>query len=110
MMRVGMTTTRRLLVIGERIEPLERVLPLLRRAEVTAQRVYSLGGARSLVQKERFDLIIAHVPDIRTALARAASLTRPGGYWLIETSDRASARARRMGARWHFYSPPSASP
>lgn len=51
--------------------------------------------------------VIAHVPDIRTALARAASLTRPGGYWLIETSDRASARARRMGARWHFYSPPS---
>lgn len=75
-MRVGMTTTRRLLVIGEKIEPLERVLPLLRRAEVTAQRVYSLGGARSLVQKERFDLIIAHVPDSGIPLTELVDAVR----------------------------------
>ncbi|HPS77892.1 MAG TPA: hypothetical protein PLS53_07045 [Thermoanaerobaculaceae bacterium] len=71
-----MTTTRRLLVIGEKIEPLERVLPLLRRAEVTAQRVYTLGGARTLLQKERFDLIIAHYPDSGLSLTELVDAVR----------------------------------
>lgn len=51
--------------------------------------------------------VVAHLPDLHEALRRAAAATLPGGYWLIETSDRASPRARRMGDRWHLYSPPS---
>lgn len=61
---------------------------------------------------ERFDLVtmiqvIAHFYDLRQALARAAALTRPGGYWLIESWDYTSWPARWLGAGWHEYSPPS---
>lgn len=59
-----------------------------------------------------FDLItmiqvIAHFYDLRQALAQAAALTRPGGYWLVESWDYTSWPARLLGAGWHEYSPPS---
>jgi len=59
-----------------------------------------------------FDLVtmiqvIAHFYDLRQALARAAALTRPGGYWLIESWDYTSWPARLLGENWHEYSPPS---
>lgn len=75
-MQVGMSTTRRLLVIGERIEPLERVLPLLRRADVVSQRAFSLDNARALMGGERFDLIITHYPDIAISLAELVDTVR----------------------------------
>ena len=61
---------------------------------------------------ERFDLVtmiqvIAHFYDLRQALAQAAALTRPGGYWLIESWDYTSWPARLLGENWHEYSPPS---
>lgn len=61
---------------------------------------------------EPFDVVsmiqvIAHFFDIRQALKKAAELTRPGGFWLIETWDRASWFARLFGKQWHEYSPPS---
>jgi 2-polyprenyl-3-methyl-5-hydroxy-6-metoxy-1,4-benzoquinol methylase len=61
---------------------------------------------------ERFDLVsmiqvVPHFVDPRRALRCAAQMTRPGGFWLIETWDRRSRMARLMGARWHEYSPPS---
>jgi SAM-dependent methyltransferase len=61
---------------------------------------------------DRFELVsmiqvVAHFPDPRRALSRAAELVRPGGYWLIETWDRDSWTARAFGKRWHEYSPPS---
>lgn len=62
--------------------------------------------------RERYDLItllqvIAHFVDPFHALQSAARLTRPQGYWLIETWDRDSWTARLWGRRWHEYSPPS---
>jgi len=59
-----------------------------------------------------FDLIsmiqvIAHFVDPRNALKVADSVTRPGGFWLFETWNRASVTARLFGRHWHEYSPPS---
>lgn len=51
--------------------------------------------------------VVAHFHDIERAFANAAALTRPGGFWLIETWDRASLTARLFGRGWHEYSPPS---
>ncbi|BAM04785.1 class I SAM-dependent methyltransferase [Phycisphaera mikurensis] len=51
--------------------------------------------------------VLPHLYDLPAALRRAAAATRPGGYWLIETWDRASLTARLAGERWHEYSPPS---
>jgi SAM-dependent methyltransferase len=61
---------------------------------------------------ERFDLVsliqvVAHFPDVRGALARAAGLVRPGGHLILESWDRDSRTARWFGASWHEYSPPS---
>ena len=51
--------------------------------------------------------VVAHFEDPRRALEKAAARTRPGGFWLVETWDRASWTARAFGRRWHEYSPPS---
>lgn len=71
-----------------------------------------VGTLESYERREDFDLVsmvqvVAHFPDPRRALARAAELTRPGGFWLIETWDRESWTARAFGRHWHEYSPPS---
>lgn len=52
--------------------------------------------------------VVSHFFDIRLALQKAAMLTRPGGYWLIETWDRESWIARIFDKYWHEYNPPSA--
>lgn len=75
-MREGMTSTRRLLVIGERIEPLERVLPLLRRADVESRRVFTFANARALIASERFDLVVAHHPDVGVSLVELVDAVR----------------------------------
>jgi SAM-dependent methyltransferase len=59
-----------------------------------------------------FDLVsmiqvIAHFANPRTALKIAAAVTRPGGFWLVETWNRESVTARLFGKHWHEYSPPS---
>jgi 2-polyprenyl-3-methyl-5-hydroxy-6-metoxy-1,4-benzoquinol methylase len=51
--------------------------------------------------------VVAHFYDLDRAFRRAASLTRPGGLWLIETWNRNSLTARVLGRWWHEYSPPS---
>jgi len=61
---------------------------------------------------DRYDLvtmfqIVAHFIDPKKALEAAAQLTRPGGFWLIETWNKESWTARIFGRRWHEYSPPS---
>jgi SAM-dependent methyltransferase len=60
----------------------------------------------------RFDLIamiqvVAHFLDLQKAFRAADGLTRPGGFWLIESWNRESWTARVFGRRWHEYSPPS---
>ncbi len=59
-----------------------------------------------------FDLVsmiqvVAHFYDLHEALSRASQLTKPGGFWLIETWNRQSWTARLLGSNWHEYSPPS---
>jgi SAM-dependent methyltransferase len=70
------------------------------------------GSLENFSSSRRFDLVsmiqvIAHFSDIRQALQNAAEVTRNGGFWLIETWDRASWIARVLGEHWHEYSPPS---
>ncbi len=51
--------------------------------------------------------VLPHLYDLDGALQVAADMTRPGGYWLIETWNRDSFTARMSGQGWHEYSPPS---
>lgn len=51
--------------------------------------------------------VIPHFYDLHQALANARALTKPGGFWLIETWNRKSIMARILGQQWHEYSPPS---
>ncbi len=61
---------------------------------------------------QSFDLIsmiqvVAHFVDVSTSLKNIARVTKPSGYWLVESWNRASIAARVFGQRWHEYSPPS---
>ena len=94
---------------GRGVEPNARMCAL---ANERLGPVAEVGTLESLETTERFDLVsmiqvVAHFPDPRRALAKAAQLTRPGGFWLIETWDRDSWTARAFGRHWHEYSPPS---
>jgi SAM-dependent methyltransferase len=70
------------------------------------------GSLESFQTAERFDLIamiqvVAHLTDLRRSFQTASEITRPGGFWLIETWNRESWTARVFGRHWHEYSPPS---
>ena len=72
----------------------------------------SVGDLESFSSQQQFDLVtmiqvVAHLHDLTAGFAAAAAVTRPGGYWLIETWDRTSWLARLWGQNWHEYSPPS---
>jgi SAM-dependent methyltransferase len=94
---------------GEGLEPnstLARYAGHVTGVQVTNTPLEQYRGAR------RFDVVsmiqvLPHFIDPVEALRCAARLTRPGGYWLIETWDRESWTARVLGSRWHEYSPPS---
>ncbi len=71
-----------------------------------------VGTLETVDEPGGFDLIsivqvMAHFVSPMDALAAAARLTRPGGYWLIETWNRESWTRRLFGEKWHEYSPPS---
>ena len=71
-----------------------------------------VGTLEQFGSEERFDLVtmiqvLPHFYDLQQALQVAANLTKPSGYWLIETWDKDSFLARMMGQSWHEYSPPS---
>lgn len=71
-----------------------------------------VGALESYDCDSPFDLItmiqvIAHFHDLNEAMHRAAALTRPGGFWLVETWNYRSLTARLFGRYWHEYSPPS---
>ena len=60
----------------------------------------------------KFDLVnmvqvLPHFYDLQKAFSSAANLTKPNGYWLIETWNKDSLIAKMMGPNWHEYSPPS---
>jgi SAM-dependent methyltransferase len=70
------------------------------------------GTLEDLPPGDVFDLVsliqvLPHFVEPRRALAAAAAVTRPGGFWLIETWNRDSWTARAFGQNWHEYSPPS---
>jgi SAM-dependent methyltransferase len=71
-----------------------------------------VGSLEDFVNSDRYDLIsmiqvISHFFDLQKALATAAAMTNPNGYWLIETWNRDSWTAKISGQNWHEYSPPS---
>jgi SAM-dependent methyltransferase len=51
--------------------------------------------------------VVAHLIDVRKALAVCAQVLKANGLLLIETWDRRSWTARILGKHWHEYSPPS---
>jgi SAM-dependent methyltransferase len=70
------------------------------------------GTLEDFHSQARFDLItmiqvVPHFYNLRRALEAAKTVTKPGGFWLIETWDRESFLARLFGKSWHEYSPPS---
>jgi SAM-dependent methyltransferase len=89
--------------------------PNLRMSEHARSRLglrVDTGSLESFHTEERFDLVtliqvVAHFTDVRKAFEVSSEITRPGGFWLIETWNRASWTARIFGRRWHEYSPPS---
>lgn len=51
--------------------------------------------------------VIGHFHDITRAIQNAAFSLAPGGICLVEYWNRDAWIARRLGRRWHEYSPPS---
>lgn len=71
-----------------------------------------VGTLEQFTSEEKFDLVtmiqvVPHFYEIKEALQSAADLTKPSGYWLIETWNKDSWMARSLGQNWHEYSPPS---
>jgi SAM-dependent methyltransferase len=93
---------------GIGLEPNARMSALARESGLDVR----TGSLESFRDGRSFDLVsmiqvIAHFHDLRAAFASARELTRPGGYWLIETWNRESRFARLQGRHWHEYCPPS---
>ncbi len=70
------------------------------------------GTLDSVRPPQGFDLVtwiqvLPHFVDPLFVSKELAVRTKPGGYWLIETWDRQSWKARLAGKAWHEYSPPS---
>lgn len=81
-----------------------------------AQQEFGLNVVNTTVEaftsELKFDLIsmiqvLPHFYDLNQALRKLASLTKKGGYWLIETWNKDSLTARILQKGWHEYSPPS---
>jgi SAM-dependent methyltransferase len=54
-----------------------------------------------------FFQVLSQLPSSAAALESAHALLRPGGMVMVESSNRASPIARRLGRRWHLIAPPS---
>ena len=72
----------------------------------------AISSLEAFQSEDQFQLIsmlqvVPHFANLRQALQAAASVTAPGGYWLVETWNRDSWTARCLGSKWHEYSPPS---
>ncbi len=70
------------------------------------------GTLEQLATEKSFDLVtmiqvIPHFYNLRLALQIARDVTKPQGFWLIETWNRESLTAKIFGQNWHEYSPPS---
>jgi SAM-dependent methyltransferase len=70
------------------------------------------GTLEEYSDETRYDLVsmiqvLPHFFDLRRALQIAAGITKPGGFWLIETWNRDSLIAKVLGQQWHEYNAPS---
>ena len=70
------------------------------------------GTLESMPTDSQFDVVsmiqvMAHFIDPQAATQRVADLVAPGGFCRVETWNGRSLSARRFGANWHEYSPPS---
>jgi len=91
------------------------VEPNRRMAEYARSRLglhVTTGTLEELSHGEVYDVIsmiqvLAHFLDPRAALGMALKITKPGGYWLIESWNRNSWTTRMLGRYWHEYNPPS---
>lgn len=93
---------------GQGLEPNEAMAEFGRRSGLDIESA-SLEDYRN---EEQFDLIvmlqvIMHFYDLGRACESAASLTKPGGFWLLEAFNPHSFVGRLMGKHWHDYNPPS---
>lgn len=68
----------KLLIVGADTPALQRVVPLLLRADFTARRVARADHAVELLASERFDLVIARVPVIGVSLEELVAAIRGG--------------------------------
>lgn len=71
-----------------------------------------VGALEDMSPDSQYDVVTmiqvaAHFFDVRRAFELASQVTRPGGWWLIETSNKDSLPARFLGENWHLISPPS---
>jgi SAM-dependent methyltransferase len=95
--------------IGEGIEPNERMAEYARTRLGVPTTTTTLENFHADIAFDVVSMIqvIAHFINPREALRVADSVTRPRGFWLIETWNRESLTARLFGKQWHEYSPPS---
>jgi SAM-dependent methyltransferase len=94
---------------GEGIEPNPRMAAYAR-SQLGLE--VGTGALEHYLPRRQYDVVtmiqvIAHFYDLRGAMEAAAAVTRPNGYWLIETWNKDTLVARRLGENWHEYSPPS---
>lgn len=94
---------------GEGVEPNARMATYAR--DVLGLKVQT-STLEAVQSDQQFDLVsmiqvVAHFPNPLQAFRVADRLTRPGGYWLIETWNSESLTARFCGPNWHEFSPPS---
>jgi SAM-dependent methyltransferase len=94
---------------GEGIEPNNRMAEY---ARAHLKLDVATGTLEQFESERQYDVVsmiqvVAHFVDPQRALQVAASKTREGGFWLIETWNRESWTARAFGKHWHEYSPPS---
>jgi 2-polyprenyl-3-methyl-5-hydroxy-6-metoxy-1,4-benzoquinol methylase len=71
-----------------------------------------VGTLEQFQDRDRYDLltmiqVITHFHNLHQAFESAAHLTKPGGFWLIETWNMESCTAKTLGKNWHIYNPPS---
>jgi SAM-dependent methyltransferase len=94
---------------GEGIEPNANMARMAQEKFGLNVRIGALENANFDRQYDLITMIqvAAHFYDVARAFEIAAEITKPGGWWLVETSDKESLPARLFGRNWHFISPPS---
>ena len=95
--------------IGKGIEPNPKMADY---ARIHLELEVETGTLEEYSDETRYDLVsmiqvLPHFFDLQKALQVAAGITKPGGFWLIETWNRDSLTAKVLGQHWHEYSPPS---